>query len=421
MMKKERNNNLLLLLLTYFLLIINYRFAISEYFYYEGYSQNHFSIAKLMVSFGITFVLIILYTFIKNDFYKIVYSIYLVLIYSGQSIFYIFNEAKLVLVIYISIPLLVLYIVQLLDRNKINNDIKLKLSDRLTWFVFIILSLFIIVPYFKNYRLINLNNLLLKDIYITRSMHSNQLPGILGYLFSPISRVVLPFLFIYSLKNMKKGIMALSVVSLVFMFLLNGALKSIFFGLIASIFFYKGDYFQKENYFLKALILSNTFSVLEPLIKGSHVIADYMRRIFFVPANLFEAYYWYFNKKPTYFLHSRISKLLGINDYNEWIPYVIGEQVLGRKGMSANVGIFTEGFFSFGTIGVIIASIIFGLIIKFFNKRKTDPAYFGILFTYLYVINTSFLETLFITHGLLFYMIFAKYIIPKTSPNNDLE
>lgn len=412
MLKKRKNNNFLLLLLTYILLIINYRYAISKYFYYEGYSQNYFSFSKLMLSFGITFVLIILYTFIKNDFYRIVYSIYLILVYSGQSIFYLFNEVKFVLVIYMSIPLIVLYIVQLLDRNKINNDIKLKLSDRLTWFVFIILTLLIVVPYFKNYKSINLNNLLLKDIYSTRSIYSNQ-SVILGYLFSPISRVILPFLFIYSLKSNKKTIMVLSVINLIFMFLLNGALKSIFFGLIACIFFYKGEYFQKENYFLKTLILLNVFSILEPLIKGSYIVADYMRRIFFVPANLFEAYYWYFNKRPTYFLHSRISKMFRIDKYSEWIPYVIGEQVLGRKGLSANVGIFVEGFLSFGTFGVIVAALIFALIIRYLNKRHLDPAYFGILFAYIYVINTSFIETLFITHGLLFYLIFAKFIIPK--------
>lgn len=412
-MDKTRRYTSLLLLLTYVLLIINYRFAISKYFYYLGYDQQYFSNGKLFIAFILTLVLIILHAFIKRDFYGIVYCIYLVLVYFGQSVFYVFNETNLILVVYLSIPLLILYVVQLFDRDKPNRDVKLKLSDKLTWFIFVVIAVSMLLPYLRNYQQINLNNLLLQDIYLTRREHSGQFSAVLGYLSSPISRVVLPFLFIYSLEYNKRGIAVLSVVSLLLMFLLTGAVKSILFGLAACIFFYKGNYRQKESRFLRTMIISNVCSVLEPLLRGSCIIADYMRRIFFVPANLFEVYYWHFIKQPTYFLHSRISKILGINEYSEWIPHVIGEQVLGRKGLSANVGIFVEGFLSFGTIGVIMASLVFAYIIKYLNRRQLSPAYFGILFTYIYVINTSFVETLFITHGLLFYLILARFIIPR--------
>lgn len=416
--ENKSENNCILLVLVYVLLIINYRFVISKYYIYQGFNQKYFSVAKLLISFSFTIVLIILYKLIKKEFYKIVYNIYLVMIFFGQSIFYIFNQSNFIIVIYMAIPLIILFILQKFDKEKNSNDIKLKLSDKFTWFIFITIALLMIAPYFKNYKLINFRNLLLKDIYTTRSMQSGQLSGILGYLFSPISRVILPFIFIYSLENKKKMTIILSVVYLVMMYLLNGALKSIFFGLLACIFFYKGEYFQKEKYFLKYMIVGNLLSLLEPFIMDSYFIADYMRRIFFVPAILFEAYYKYFKGQPTYFLHSRISKILGIQEFHEWIPHYIGEYVLGKKGLSANVGIFAEGFVSFGTIGVIISSIIFAYIIRYLNRRRLSPAYFGILFSYIYVINTSFIETLFITHGLLFYLIFARYVIPKETINN---
>ena len=203
--------------------------------------------------------------------------------------------------------------------------------------------------------------------------------------------------------------MVLSIFFLIMMYLLNGAVKSIFFGLLACIFFYKGNYFHKEKNFLIAMIIGNLLSILESFTIHAYDIADYIRRIFFVPASLFELYYRYFKGQPTFFLHSRISKLLGINKYNEYIPVLMGES----KNSVANVGIFTEGFLSFGTIGVIISSIIFVYIIKYIKKRQLSPEYFGILFSYIYVINTSFIETLFITHGLLFYLIFARFVIPK--------
>ena len=220
-------------------------------------------------------------------------------------------------------------------------------------------------------------------------------------------------MFIYSLENNKRLIRSLSIVFIIFMYLLNGALKSIIFGLFASIFFYKGDYIQKERRFLKTMIIGNLICIFEPIIKNSWIIGDYMRRIFFVPANLFEVYYKYFKEQHTFFLHSRISKLLGISKYNEWIPHFVGEYLLGRKGLSANVGIFVEGFMSFGTFGVILMSLIFSYIVKYINRRQLSPAYFGMFFSFIYVINTSFIETLFLTHGLLFYLIFARFIIPK--------
>ena len=143
------------------------------------------------------------------------------------------------------------------------------------------------------------------------------------------------------------------------------------------------------------------------------MIADYIRRVFFVPPLLFETYYSYFARRPTYFLHSRLSKILGISEYNEWIPYIIGEQVLGREGLNANVGVSVEGFVSFGAFGVLVASVVLAYIARYLNRRALSPAYFGMLFAYVYVINTSFIETLFVTHGLLFYLIFARFVIPK--------
>ena len=408
-----RKYNCILLITIYFLFMINYNVIISKYFNYLGFNQNFFSLYKLVLATVFTLEFILLYVFLKKEFYKIVYTVFLVSIFYGQSIYYIFNESKFILLVYMGIPLIVIFIIEKLDTARTNSDIKLKLSDKFTLFIFILLVLTLIVPYFKYYKLINWKNLLLQDVYETRFIFREYSSGILGYLFSPISRVILPFLLVYSLENKKRMVTIVSTISIIMMYLLNGALKSIIFGFLACIFFYKGDYAQKESRFLKTMVIGNLLCLLEVVINKTWLIADYMRRLFFVPARLFQVYYDYFNERHTYFLHSKLSKILGINAYEGSLSLFVGEQVLDVKGLNANTGIFCEGFISFGTVGVIIAAMIFGLIILYLNRRKLSPSYFGIFFSFIYVINTSFLETLFITHGLLFYLIFAKFIIPK--------
>lgn len=404
------------LIIGYIFMIINYKFVLSVYFAYDGYSCNGFSILKLIQSLFILIFVLIMYSRIRNGFYKLIYTSYIVSIFYGQLIFYLFNKSEFVIVIFMLIPLITLFIGQKFDKNKINKDVKLKLSDKFTLFAFVFFILILTVPYFKNVGYINFKNLLLKDIYVTRSLQGGKISRLLGYLFFPITRVLLPFIYIYSLEKKKRYISIIAIITLLFMFLLNGALKSIVFGVVVAWFFYKGSYKKKEVRLLKTICIINMFSLLETFISKSCHIADYLRRVFFVPSALFETYFKIFNNNHTYFLHSRISKILGLNVVKEWIPLYIGENILGKKGLSANVGIFTEGFLSFGVLGVLMASIIFSMIIIYLNNRKLSPAYFGIFFAYIYVINTAFVETLFITHGLLFYLIFAKFVIPKEKP-----
>ena len=103
---KKLGNNFFLLILIYILLIINYRFIISEHFNYLGFDKQYFSAFKMLISFNFTFMLIMLYRSIKIEFYRIVYNVYLVIVFFGQSIFYIFNQANFIIVIYMSLPLI---------------------------------------------------------------------------------------------------------------------------------------------------------------------------------------------------------------------------------------------------------------------------------------------------------------------------
>ncbi|MGM0867037.1 MAG: O-antigen polymerase [Bacillota bacterium] len=406
----------LLLSIIYIALIINYRFIIAIHFDYLGFHTQYFSIYKLFIASILVFIMICLSLFIRNKFYSIVYTISLTLLFFGQTIFYVYNNSNFILAIYMAIPLLLIYIIDKIDRGNKNRlkSIKVNLKDKLTYITLVIVTIILIAPYLQNITNINFKNLLFIDVYETRAAN-NSTNFLMGYIFSPLSRVLLPFLLIYSINNKKRVLATFSVISILLIFLLNGALKSILIGFIASLFFLRGDYVKKNLTFLFAILAAFTISIIQYILADSYLIADYIRRIFLTPSRLFQVYYDYFNGNFTFYKHSNVAEILGQNEYDFFIPQFIGENVIGLKGLYANVGIFTEGFFSLGTLGVFLSSCIFAFIVYVIKQLNLHPSYFGIMFSYLYIVNTSFFETLLFTHGLLFYILFAYLFIPTSN------
>ncbi|ASN04229.1 O-antigen polymerase [Virgibacillus necropolis] len=412
-----------LLLLIYITLIVNYKYIIAFHFDYLGFQIQYFSVSKLFIATVMVILLIALGIFIRNNFYSIIYNISLTLLFFGQAIFYIYNDSDFILVLYMASPMLFLFTVDKFNNDKVNkfNKIKVDLKDFYTYIFLLFLTVILIAPYFQNINSINLKNLLFIDIYETRQSESNSSNFLMGYIFSPLSRVLLPFLFIYSVNNKKWFLTIFSTLSIIMIFLLNGALKSILIGFIAAIFFLGGSYNKKNSRFLIALFITFTVSLFQYSLSGSYLIADYIRRIFLTPAKLFQVYYDYFYENYTFFKHSSIAEILGVNEYDVFIPHFIGQSVLGRENLSANVGVFTEGFLSFGTLGVIFSSIIFVFLIYVIKQLNLSPSYFGIVFSFLYVINTAFIETLLFTHGLLFLLLFGFFFIPSDKGNIDYK
>lgn len=408
------------LLILYFLIMLVYRFIIAENFNYLGFHIEGFSFNKLFFSSFFAIFLIGLSSFIKNEYYRLIYNICFVMLFIGQSIYYVYNSSNFILVVYMAVPLIFIFILDYFTNEKDRkfSNPKFSMKDSTTYYFFLFITILLTLPFFQNIGSINWRNLLFLEIYETRVADDSDVDGILGYIFSPLSRVILPFLFIYSINNKKFLLTILTSINIIMIFLLNGALKSIIIGFIAAIFFYSGSYLKKNYRFIVSIILLHLVSIIEFAMLDSYNIADYLRRIFFTPASLFQVYLNYFDENFTYFTHSRFVSIFGSTNYETYIPIFIGEQVLGVKNLSANVGIFVEGFFSFGSIGVIIVSLIFVLFILFLNKLDLKPEYFGIIFSYLYIINTSFIETLLLTHGLMFLFIFSIFFIPSSRQYN---
>ena len=201
----------------------------------------------------------------------LLYPIFPINIYYFFSIFFFIRYIRLRIVV----P-------QIRRQNKLNLQFILIL-------ILILPFLFVYLPH------LDLSNLLLVDIYQQRAVQKTYNNTYMGYLFAPLSNVLIPMLLIFSIMHRRFLLTLVAIAMMTFMFLV-GAHKSVFFGMLLLIYFYFGDYGQKLKFFLVAILVL--------LISGAFLYARYhdffltaliTRRIFFLPSLLEIGYFDFFH------------------------------------------------------------------------------------------------------------------------------
>lgn len=402
--KKSENVLPLFLIILYLTFFPVYLYS-AKVFWYQGY-YNYTGVS--FFKFLLCTLLVVFFTYygknIESGFVKVTYYICLVLLLYGEIVSYVCdNSTNLIMIIIVSLFLLLLP-----TTEKINADVRLysSLSQGNKGQIIFLLSIVLFLPFLRYISQINIENLLLKDIYETRTLFRNNSSGssAIGYIKEPLSRVLLPLLLVIGIERKNKMYIALSSVMILYIFLCGG-LKSIMFGLLSVLFFYKGDYSEKLLRFVKILSIVCVIGVLLYYFFDYDSIISILRRLFILPARLNKYYVDYFTNNWTYYRHSGLS--LNQNpEYSIGISNYVGDYVIGN-GTNANTGLFVEGYYSFGMLGGILYLMIPLFIITIFNSIKLDGKFFGIFFVYLYYFNTAILSTLLLTHGLLFFIFMA--------------
>src|SRR5699024_265805 len=119
----------------------------------------------------------------------------------------------------------------------------------------------------------------------------------------------------------------------------------------------------------------------------------------------------FFKNNFTELSHSPFGLSLSYKNFPGALSRYVGEFVMEKPGLNANVGVFTEGYISFGFLGLIIFAVIITLIILYLKMCKIDKKFFGIIMVYIYYLNTAFLSTLLLTHGMMFLLLFSYYFL----------
>lgn len=408
-LRHNRSNIFLLEVLVFFIISIAYVFIIKEAYGYMGF-DGEIKFKNIIIGLIFYFPVLFLGSRIREEFFFTIWHIIFILYYFGQVIFFQYDDGSIKPLLANTILMVVLYGASFVKWEFKIYELKGKLLG-----IIILISLILFIPIFIKYvPYVDYKSLLLEDIYKTRLYFREFDDQYFGYLRAPLSRVVLPSLLIIALIKRKIWLIILSAFMIIFIFMV-GALKSVFIGMFAAILFYLGKRFIDKVYILLYLFLGLSFLGLIWYIStgNTFLVNSFVRRILFIPPMIDNYYYQLFSENPLLWSHNAIGNVFFKYPLENPINMYIGESVLGKEGMSANVGLITEGYFSFNYLGVFLHSIFIAFVFIILKQIKIKPVFFGLIFVYIYYLNTSFLTVLLLTHGLMFFIIYAYFFLNR--------
>jgi hypothetical protein len=263
---------------------------------------------------------------------------------------------------------------------------------------------------------INLNTLLLKEIYATRDLFSAKIAGLNNYLYNFLAKTFIPIALIYFLIQRKYFLVAGMAALLLYLFLISGNKIVYLTTLILVIFYVIGNsYEQKTSRFLFLIAIAficfpflDLAFLPEPVLTGTFV-----NRFLFIPALLTQDYFDFFAHKPLLFAETHFLNFFAASPYNKPVGYLISELYFNAPDSFANNGIVSDGFMNLGYWGVAIFSLFFTFLFALFNSFKVHPGFFGVFFSYIYIMLSAPLFTCLITGGILIFVVYCFTLLGK--------
>lgn len=411
MLKKETLPRLVIVLGFFVILSLNYLFVVIPEYGYMGFT-NGSNVFNIIISLFWALFFIALGANIREGLYRTIWYIILMYLLFPNLIFFAFSSGDFSPVYGYSIFLIILLAINYIRIPTFKVPTIDILENRNNFYMLLGISFLLSLPYLMFADFLSINNLFLKEIYITRAQfRSIEYPLGLGYLIGPLARVLLLFLLVNSIikKRLFSAVLIIFLIS--FLFLASGAIKSILLGIVCVAVFYFGKtYNSKIRIFIYVFGSIAALGILENYIFDSTYMSDlFIRRFFFTPPRLETVYYTFFDHNHTFYSHSFLRNFVEY-PYELDLSRHIGEVVMGKKDSNANVGVIIDGFISLGWTGVILHSIVMGFLLKFITQLSISEKYFGIIFAYIYYLNTAFIGPYFITHGFLFLILFCLFI-----------
>lgn len=284
----------------------------------------------------------------------------------------------------------------------------------------LLFSLLLSIPLMEIFINFNILSFNLYDVYDIRESARESGNKVIGYLKESLSRVIYPFFMIYGFIKRNIFWFLLGFIAIILVFASTGALKSVLAVIPISFLFIRlSNYILVQNRLLILTYCLVFLPIIETLFFGTIFLTDLpSRRLFFVPGLVENAFFIEYGDNPQFYLNS-ILKFLNENPVS--LTKNIGAKYFNRPDMNANIGVLIGGFTNLGFIGVVLHAVIIYLSIAILNGLKISSKYFGIFFVYFYYMNTSFIGTLFLTHGMLFLLIFFYFIKTENESSTYLS
>jgi hypothetical protein len=266
-----------------------------------------------------------------------------------------------------------------------------------------------LIPYIIIYGpSINLKNLLLIDVYESRTIQTEFGNLYTSYSYSFLTKFLLPTLLVIFI--IKGKLLQVFFLALAFIFLfLCGAHKAVLFSLFLLFIFYFFKYEIKIRYFLLSIIVILLLSQISYLLFDNvYVEGLIIQRTFFLNSLLDIYYFQEFLDKPIYWSDSFLKSFI---DYPHSVEpaYLIGAKYFDSPEMQANNGIISDGFMNFGFMGIMINSFLFCILLVLVKSMKISHHFFGVFVILLIAFRNSALSTSLLTHGIVLFIFYCQF------------
>ena len=298
------------------------------------------------------------------------YYTFYIITYLPTMMYYWMNDKPTIYVIYETVCFAVVAL--MVGRTYKPIKIKAERGKIMINLIFVVYVIFCFVLIIRNGG-IHLRAII-KDLYQVRS--ENNLSGLFGYILNWCAKSYMPFFFIYF--YIKRNFKAVALVSVlqVLLFLSYGFrafLMAIFMLLFISVLMRNTKTFSRNITlsFAAAIVLSMIVYLAGSLI----LINLFPYRTLLLPSQGQFGYYDFFtHNNHLYFSEGSIGRLFGIKyPYSQQIGRVVNAYVYGPQKLSnGNTGVFSYGFADLGFLGMVLASVIIGVIFNLVDSVTRD-------------------------------------------------
>ncbi len=390
-----------------------FNFCIKRYDYY-GFIDNR-TIYSFLASWLLFFLLYPVFNSMLYSGNKHISSIILTVLYGLMYIpFTTCVYAGILTIKYIILNLVYWTILMIFGLSKLKKRIrplpkiridKWKINNTFLTFISItsLILVFFVWGYYGKFRL----NFNVFNIYNLRVAARNyNMTTFVTYIFK-WTRAINPILLAYCLVNNKYLSATCFFIAQLVSFNVDGLKSTLFmpFVVLVIVKFYNKIPIDKIKYWIiYGLTCVSIVGVFElEFLNSSYIIELFTRRVSILTNYICDCYCRFFSDNPPDYFRGTLLRPLGIESPYYDIGKIIGDKYI-HAGMNCNSGLFSDAIANLGIIGCFIMPIIVVEVLHILDRSSINidrriTIASGLYISYLLL--SSFLSTVLITHGLL--------------------
>lgn len=349
---------------------------------YEGFILN-FNIIKMFESYMATLIIILFLPLSEKKPSSLAIKIlYIIMITPILSIYYLKSESRIYF--YGVVFAFLITIISIKFRIIKLSNYKMKLDKWINFgLLFNTIAVYGGMIYFNG--LPNLKLLDLMQVYIIRAT-INYGFNFMKYLVAWQGVIINPYLIIYNLEKSNIKLSIFFTILQITLYLITGNRAFFLYPVVIIALFY----FTKKRSIINMLIKSTIIGLIISLIAFHYKITRWLASLFiyralFLPAQISFQYYDYFSKNGFVKLsHSVFKRFFRTPVYDNNPVLIIGE--VFYKNNHPNTGYLGDAYMNFGIPGMLIFSVLLGIILKLLDdlsnnghKRTISKAFVFIL------------------------------------------